>query len=133
MTFWAGFVRTRTRASGSSSTILDRHRPTYPTVAIRSITSATSTRASIAGRSRAETTWEALRTNLNAYLKSFVASVKSHRTDLVLAGEARSPKLKEAARLFSALAYVDIGLVKTDLIAAENHFRTGHGKDASAS
>lgn len=83
--------------------------------------------------SRVEPTWEAVRTNINADLRTFISSVEAHRDDLVLAGEPRSPKLEDAVRHLSALGYVDAGLIKTDLVAAESHFRTGHGKDVSAS
>lgn len=83
--------------------------------------------------SRAEPTWEVVRTNINTDLKAFVTSVEAQRANLVLAGEPRSPKLEDAMALLTRLGYVDAGLVKTDLVATEAHFRAGHGKDACGS
>lgn len=76
--------------------------------------------------------WEVVRENLRIDLRAFLASIEVQRGELQLAGEPRSPKLEDALQRLAVLQYVDSALVRTDLLAAESHFRLGHAKDVSA-
>lgn len=81
---------------------------------------------------REEPTWIVVRQNIKRDLERFRRMVEEQRDELVIAGEPRSPKLQDALSRLAELSYVNVGLVKTDILAAEAHFRAGHAKDVGS-